>query len=232
MNNYELYKNVLTQWGTTLSGALNKEESLLFNKYITQNKCKILEAGCGGGRISFALEDSYNCQLDSFDYIDDFIENAKAHRDSKINFFIADATNLSMLEDNYYDYTVYLQRIIDFIPYSEIQKAISEAYRVTKKGGVMICSVLNYEGRWFNPLLSFILGILRNIRKEDKTKQELPWLRINGKPNYKLFKKDQPTIYWFRRNEFTALLKSTGYEIIEEYIADGKETITYYVCIK
>lgn len=160
-----------------------------------------------------------------------FIASAKRNPES-INFFVADATKLTDITDNAYDTAIYLQRVICFIPKENIKEALKESCRILRPDGELIISVLNYDGRKLNRVLSTILTILRKIRKQDLSKQELPWLKLQGKPNWSLFGKNQATVYWFKRREIESLLNDVGYDIIESIEQDDKKTILYFVCKK
>lgn len=97
----------------------------------------------------------------------------------------------------------------------------------------MICSVLNYDGRAINKLLSLFLSGLRTLRKgEGLGIRDLPWLRCGGKPNIRLFQKGQPTVHWFTRKEICYRLKNCGYKIIEEYKDSKSPSILYFACEK
>jgi ubiquinone/menaquinone biosynthesis C-methylase UbiE len=234
MTNKEIYTKYEVQWGQRENAELLPREKYLIEKYI-KDKNKVIEAGCGSGRISNRISEMFDVEIDAFDYVEQFITNAKKVRQNKVAYFVADATDLNMINDNTYDCTVYLQQVICFIPKDRIQNALSEAYRILKPGGCMVMSVLNFDGRYINKPLSNILGILRYFRKQKLTYQELPWLRTEGKPNYSLLNKNQATVYWFKKDEIKNQLKQTGFKIDEEIVNDdsGKvSSIMYIVCHK
>lgn len=93
-------------------------------------------------------------EIGAFDYVEQFIANAK-QVESNINSFVADATDLSKIED---DKLVYLQQVICFIPATGIDDAFKEAYRICKNEGVVIFSFLDYDGRKINTVFNFFLG--------------------------------------------------------------------------
>lgn len=239
-NNKDMYMYGQNKWGKNANDNLLVYEKYILEKYICETNKKIIEAGCGGGRISFSLQRAGYKHIDAFDFCEDFIKNAKMENlkaGNPIHFFLADATNLSMIEDATYDYSIYLQQIICFVPRNRIKRALEESYRITKPGGIVIFSFLNYDGRRINKLLSPILFILRKVRREDKNKQELPWLKVDGKINYLCLCKNQATNYWFKFEQVITLLTKVGYEIkatyYESQFTNSKEKgAMYIVCEK
>lgn len=231
MNNHEIFEKSETKWGSTLDGILNRDEEYMIGKNIKKGGT-ILEAGCGGGRISFCMESKELGPISAFDFVESFIDEAKKNTTSKVNFFVADASDLNNIKDNSFEYEVYLQKIFSLIPKDRFRDALRESNRTIKNGGTMICSFLNYGGRKYNGILSAVLLFLRKLRKENKTKQELPWLKLKGKPNLKLLKKDQATVYWFNKDEIVSELKNAGYEILEVYAPNDRPSILYVACKK
>ncbi len=166
--------------------------------------------------------------------MESFVQSAKVANPS-INFFCADARDLSILPDNCYDYVIYLQQCLCFIPVDGFEKALKENYRVCGKGGIAIFSFLNYDGRSVNKMIRPFLSTLRYLRKENLSPQQLPWLRLKGKPNYNFWKKGQATNYWFTKSEITYHLQSAGYKIIEMFTTSNQpndEGMIYVVCEK
>lgn len=132
VDNRDLFEQSESQWGERHRGSLTNGELYLIKKYM--NGSNILEAGCGGGRLSFYIDDNYNCKLDAFDFVESFIEKAKKEK-SNVNFFVADASNLSEINGEKYDTAVYLQRLISLVYPNAIDNTIRESYRVLKSGG-------------------------------------------------------------------------------------------------
>lgn len=230
ISNYEIFNNIERQWGENREDDLNKSERSVINKYVRKTD-KILEAGCGGGRISINLQLGGFENIDAFDFVEDFIEKAK-RSSKKVKFFIADASDLQHIPDETYDVCLYLQRILCFLPHERMEDALYESYRILSYGGIMICSVLVYETRWINNILGSILTIIRKLRGDKLSKQELPWLKLNNKINISLFKKNQATVYWFKREEIKNYLEIIGYEIVDKFVAYESPTIEFYICKK
>lgn len=230
MNNHEIFEKVETKWQTNFAESLTSDESYILDKYF-EGDWNVLEAGCGGGRIALQLEARTSGLVDAFDYVEESINNAK-NKESNVNFFVADASDLSTIPDNKYDCEVYFQNIISFVPQKKIKDAIQEAYRVLKLGGYFLCSVLLLEGRKINYPLGAVLCLLRRLRGDKSSIQNMPWLKTQGKPNWKMFRKGQPTVYWFKMKEIVLALEAAGYTIIEKYVGKESSSFLYIICKK
>lgn len=126
------------------------ENQLIIEKKITKTlnaneTSKILDIGCGRGRISHnvhkltgAFIDGYN--IDSVQ-IDNAIKYTKSNNLSdKIKFKVADHHNILPYEDNYFDASFSYQALWPFLKKNELKHAASELYRVLKPGGIYSCS--------------------------------------------------------------------------------------------
>lgn len=226
MDNHSVYANEeLGSW-TERSGLLD-QEAYLIEKYI-QDHGRLIEAGAGGGRISLEIDKIFNhVNIVAFDFVEDMIRSAKMKSD-KIDFRVLDASDLSIFEDECFDFAIYLQQIVSLVPETLIPKVLEEAYRILKKDGVILFSFLYYQGRRVNPLLSFMVNTVRSVRGEAWERQRLPWLKLGGKVNLKLFNTNQATTYWFEEDEIKNILKNIGFEIIEI----KKDNMLYVVCRK
>lgn len=217
---------------------LIQEESYFLSKYITNKAGKTLEAGTGGGRIAYALEKYGLTHIIAFDFVERFIKEAKLKNNStNITFCVANAIDLSEFSDNTFDQAVYLQQIISFVPVEQIDTALLEAARVLKPGSPIIFSFLNWNGRSYNKILSILTNICRWFRKAPISKQQLPWLKLGGKFNWKFLDSDQSTTYWFTKEEIKAKLERSGFDILEIKTASqltgaNSEGMLYIACRK
>lgn len=221
--NAELYSNDLLESWTNKKGLIPAEEYLI-KKYLTDTKKSVLEAGTGGGRISFQIEQMGFTSISAFDYVPKMImyanEVAKNEK-SNIDFKTLDASSLEAYESNTFDYLIYLQQVLCFIDKEDLFiDSIKEAYRIAKKDGITIFSFLDFDSRRFNSTLSLIICTLRKLRKEDISKQHLPWLKINSKFNWKLFNKNQPVTYWVKKDQIISILEEIGFSILEAHNAN------------
>ena len=226
MDNHEVYaKKELASW-TERSGLSEQEQSLI-EKYI-KNEGRLIEAGTGGGRIALEIQKRYGrLEITAFDFVEEMIVSAKTKSDA-IDFRVLDASDLSVFEDEYFDYAIYLQQIISLVPQELIPRVLGESYRIVKKDGIVIFSFLYFQGRKFNIPLSFMANTVRVMRGEKWEFQRLPWLKLGGRFNTGFLKKDQPTTYWFEENEIKSLLENLGFRIVDL----KKDTMLYIVCQK
>jgi len=226
LNNHSVYSNEELDGWTERSGLL-VEEQYLIKKYI-KNFGKLVEAGTGGGRISLEINKQYPVlEIVAFDFVKEMIERAKV-KSNAIDFRINDASELSIFDDNSFNFAIYLQQIVSLVPVELIPKVLNESYRVLKKDGIIIFSFLSYEGRKINPILSFFVNTFRILRGEQWQKQRLPWLKLSNKVNLKFFTKNQATTYWFYQEEIEKILANIGFTILETRI----DNMLYIVCKK
>lgn len=230
-----IYEHSETIWGENQEKPLNRWEQDVLDRYVRRHDGRILEGCSGGGRISHHLWTAGFKNIDAFDFVESFIEQAKRHNPA-IRFFVADARNLSMIPDNSYDYVIYLQQCLCFIPVEGIETALRENYRVCKHGGMAVFSFLNFRGRGINKVISPFLMFLRKCRHEELSPQQLPWLRLQGKKNWDFWRKGQATNYWFTKEEITERLEDVGYSIVEMFTTSESHECEgsgiYVVCTK
>ncbi len=217
------------------------EEEAILRKYLKEPSKKVVEAGAGGGRLTFFIESLGFGEISGFDIVSEMVALAQAEalkRKSKIKFEIGDAADLNIFDSNSFDYLVYIQQVLCFVPKSLFNASLSEAYRIAKKDAIVIFSFLDYESRFYNPLLSLITNAIRTIRGEDRSKYHLPWLKINDTQiNWRLFKKGAPSVYWVKKEQILNQLKQVGFEIMEvdhgnKIHRKGNKGALYVVCRK
>ena len=232
--NIDLFNNEeLSKWSCIEK--LNAGEDYLISKFfLTESKeSKIVEAGCGGGRILLDLQKRGFKNLYGFDLAGHLLKSAEEKiKQLNLNIALSKQNAVSLdYPDGFFDYAIYLQQIMSFIESSDDRKrAINECYRILKAGGRGIFSFLWWKGRAINFPLA-ILKVLSRLALKGDTKalknfRNLPWLRLGGKTNLKWLIKEQPCAYWFRTDEVTALLTAPGFKILElisdRMIEEGK----------
>ncbi len=141
---------------------------------------------------------------------------------------------MTKYEDNSFDIAIYLQQVISFIPKEAFGVAVEELYKKLRQGGIAIVSVCNWNGRFINYPLSFILQILRFFRKEQKSRQELPWLKLYKRWNMECLKKDQATVYWFRKEEVLKEFERQKFRLLEtkttsDFTTSKQKGMLYFV---
>jgi ubiquinone/menaquinone biosynthesis C-methylase UbiE len=240
--NAGLFSNELFEEWINRKNLIPAEEYFL-KKYLTDKTKNVLEAGTGGGRISFHIEKMGFSNISAFDIVPEMIKHARSLAKSigsNIEFEVADAASLKNYENDAFDYLVYLQQVLCFISKKELfSDSLKEAYRVAKKDGIVVFSFLDFDSKSYNSTLSLVINIIRKTRGEEVLKQHLPWLKINNKYNWKLFNRNQPVTYWVKKNLIINELKDIGFSILEAKNANqlNNDTISgkgmlYIVCRK
>ena len=221
MNNHDVFSDSLEakKWAQLGDSPLSAIEDHLVHKYLTNKRGRVLEAGCGSGRISFNLEAEGFEDIQAFDFSQLMVTKAeenKAPRESEVEFFQKDASELTNLPSCTYDYLIYLEQVICFVPPDRIDDALSEANRVLKTGGTAIFSFLDYRKLSVRHMCRLgTLRLLRFFRNETIPNQSLPWVKLGEEMNRSFYSKGQSCNYWFRREEFLSRLERTGFCVVE-----------------
>ena len=108
---------------------------------------RLLEIGAGTGRYSHTLA-RQGYSVDAVELVEHNIEvfKSNAKENENINIFQGNALDLSLFEDNQYDITLLLGPLYHLYNKEDKRKAISEALRVTKKGGIVVAAYVISDG--------------------------------------------------------------------------------------
>lgn len=218
--NKYIFENLeFLEWTSKSIERLTLDEEYFIKKYLIKKFGRILEAGVGGGRIIFEIEKFGFKNIVGYDFSQKMIDYAtkkKNYSKSIVELHVLDATDLSIFSDHSFDYTLYLQQIISFLPNDKLRlQAIEEAYRVLKPKGIALFSFLNWKGRIYNIPLGILLGIIRIIINQSPNIHSLPWLKIGGKLNAAFILPRQATAYWFSEEEAINIINKVGFKIEE-----------------
>lgn len=114
-------------------------------KYLSDN-CRIIEIGAGTGRYSHALAQK-GYRVDAVELIEHNIEifKSKTQEGEDISIVQGNATDLSNFEDNTYDVTLLLGPMYHLFTVEEQKNALSEAVRITKKGGTIFVAYIGND---------------------------------------------------------------------------------------
>ena len=108
---------------------------------------RILEIGAGTGQYSHALA-RYGYEVDAVELVEHNIEVFQNNTlpNENIRIFHGNALDLSAFPDNQYNITLLLGPLYHLYTQEDKQKAIREAIRVTKQGGVIFAAYVISDG--------------------------------------------------------------------------------------
>ena len=134
-------------------------------KYL-QPGMRVLEIGAATGRYSHTLA-RRGYRVDAVELVQHNIDIFKANTqpDEDIRIFQGNAKNLSMLGDDTYDVTLLLGPMYHLFTVPEQLEALSEAIRVTKKGGVVFAAYCGNEATMVQ--YCFGRGMIKEQRYRD-----------------------------------------------------------------
>jgi SAM-dependent methyltransferase len=127
---------------------------------------RILEIGAATGRYSHALA-RMGYRVDAVELVQHNIDifNTLTQPGENISIRQADARNLSFLADESYDMTLLLGPMYHLFTVEDQRLALSEALRVTKKGGILMVAYCGNEAT----MVQYCFG--RGMLKEEKYKK-------------------------------------------------------------
>lgn len=213
----ELYSTLEFNFWAYKEYSLSPTETWLIESYLDRN-LKTVEAGTGGGRIISSMKNMGFKNLYAFDYLPEFIEIAKKKNAcNDICFTVGNAVSLNY-KDGEFDQLLYLQQVISLIEDEAGRyNAFQEAYRILKKGGRAIFSLLNFDSRITSPLyipyLAY-LRLLRKIGKVNRSLQYLPQLKYADKMNLESLLDQPPYLYWYRLEEAYQIIQEANFKIV------------------
>jgi len=175
------------------------------NKYLKEHD-KILEIGAGTGRYSLSLA-SKGYDVTSVEYVKHNLDilKSKITKDMKITPILGDAINLKELEDNTYDLTLVLGPLYHLYDEKDIDSAISEAIRVTKKKGIIMIAYITSDSVFANWALDHLLDGYPN--DFDK--------------NFKLVRYPEGIFASFYVSEFEEIMKKYLVTFLHDVATDG-----------
>ena len=199
-------------------------EFSLFLEYIKVGQ-KILDLGCGNGRLFFSFLKDYGVEYYGIDNSEKLIEIAKK-RISKFqspifkeflspNFQIADITDLPY-QDNFFDLVISIAAF-HHLPTKELRlKSLAEVYRVLKPGGYLLMT--NWH-LWHQPYFKhFFNGFFQKISIKDFF---VPWKSQNGEIQCQRY------YHAFTKGELRRLLNQLGFKIEKIFLHQNANKVAY-----
>ncbi|MBI4359430.1 MAG: class I SAM-dependent methyltransferase [Candidatus Nealsonbacteria bacterium] len=181
----------------------------IFNDY-TKNEDKILDVGCGIGRL-LEIIGHKDIEYLGIDSSAGQLQEAKRRHPDR-SFSLANATRLPSLDDSFDK--VFLVSVLHHIPGKELQRrVVGEAVRVLKPGGLLFLSV--WRPRFFVLVKSVLKhSFLKLIRRSklDWLDVMIPWGR-----------KTKRYYHLFRLKELQRLIRNSGLEIVKSGVAKSEK---------
>ena len=145
LNTSIMYKNAVKDIG------LWQSENIMFDKYL-KNSDKILDLGCGAGRVTFGLYEKGYKSVQGIDISEIMVMNAKKINRDKgydIKFSLGNAISLPY-EDGEFDAVVFSFNGLMNIPEEKNRViVIKEVRRVLKENGIFIFTTHNRDDKEF-----------------------------------------------------------------------------------
>lgn len=179
MNNKELYESdeVVGKYAAnnTRLRSLNNAEKFFIDRFDIKNK-HVLVIGCGVGRVPANLL-LYGNRVVGIDRSSRMIEEArKSFPGSKLadlSFECLDALDLHTISDGSFDVVLFPMNAVDYInPHDQRLKAMKEAARKVRQGGLLALSSHNKLGYIFSPKINNKDRTLKNIFRDFYFDQE------------------------------------------------------------
>ncbi len=196
---------------TRLDKKHNQIEFLTTKKYIQKylkKGDKILEIGAGTGRYSlFYAGKGYD--VTSIEYVQHNVEilKSKITKEMNIRAEQGDAIDLSRFEDNTFDITLVFGPLYHLFKQKDINKAIKEAIRVTKKNGIIMIAYLTSD----SIMASWALRKHHLIDGQGKDFDE----------NFKMINYEEGVFSAFYISEFKELMNKFSIEYLKNVATDG-----------
>lgn len=204
-------------------------------KYL-KNNCKILDLGCGNGRLLIALKKYLNdfdytgidsCQelIEKANYL--FSENTLAEKENKItkstkiNFYCQNILSLEKFKNNSFDFVFIIATLNHIASPQMREKILLEIKRILKPGGFLIMT--NWNLWQFNSKKSFWHNLLNKRVKSYG-------LGLTDFKEVITFWQNQFPLYYhaFTLKELKKILNRAGFKILSnQYVYRGKKSFCF-----
>lgn len=141
------YYNGIDEDGRLIKDKRHSIEFIVTKNYIDKylkSGDKVLEIGAGTGRYSLEYAKK-GYDVTAIEYVNHNLDilKSKITSDMKIEALQGDAVDMSRYEDNTFDVTLSFGPLYHLFNDDDINKAIKEAIRVTKKGGIIMLAYIS-----------------------------------------------------------------------------------------
>ncbi len=183
---------------------------------------KILDSGCGNGRLFDALKDK-NVDYFGVDISEKLIAIAKRNY-PKAKFFVSDFLNLPF-PANFFG-TVYSISVLHHIPCREFRlQYLKETRRILRQEGILVLRVWDFWKRkeGWELIFKYIFLKLIGKAKLDFFDVFLPWKNSEGKTLVERY------FHCFTKRELENLAKEAGFKIKESWRAGREKRANIYL---
>src|SRR3989344_8353521 len=145
MNNRKTYESSDVSSKYSASTYLHEPEKAILHMLGAKlKKMKMLDIGVGGGRTSYHFLNSAK-EYVGIDYSSKMIEACKKRfkNSNNASFILCDAGDMSIFNDNCFDFILVSSNALDYVSNSHRIKAFKEIKRVGKKNGYLLFSSHN-----------------------------------------------------------------------------------------
>lgn len=179
----EGYNRIAGEFSETRRGKIWPDLSFLIDEI--KNGDKVLDVGCGNGRLFATIQDK-QVEYVGIDNSDELIKIAQERfKDfSNAEFIVADALDLPFGDDSFD--IVYSIAVLHHVPSNEFRlKMLSEAGRVVKPAGKVIVTVWNlWQKRYYRYIFKEALRKVGGKSGVDFGDCFIPWKRGAGMMRY------------------------------------------------
>ncbi|MBE6760457.1 MAG: class I SAM-dependent methyltransferase [Ruminococcaceae bacterium] len=157
-------------------------------KYLRKGM-RVLEIGAGTGRYSLALA-ARGYRVDAIELIRHNIDIFRTHITDGMDVTVTqgNATDLSAIADGTYDITLLLGPMYHLYTEDDQLRALSEALRVTKQGGVIFAAYCGNDATVVN--FCFVKGMILNEHYRALTDFDTFKLRSNPEDLFQMYRKE------------------------------------------
>lgn len=194
-------------------------DDLNFIKEHTKNQDKILDFGCGNGRLSELFREK-DCEYTGVDISSELLEIAKKKYQDK-KFILINKEDELMFRENYFDKIFSVAVFHHFNP-EMAKQSLKELRRVLKKDGTLILTT------WYLWNTKYKKNLFRNFLKGKFSLMTRLTFKDSEKTYYR-------PCYWWRKGQLERVIKESGFGIKESgftFAKNGKKRNLYMVCKK
>jgi len=178
-------------------------------KYLHSNM-RIMEIGAGTGRYSHALARK-GFQVDAVELVEHNIDIFRRHtlKDEAVTITQGNATDLSAFASKTYDITLLLGPMYHLYTVEDRLQALSEAIRITKKGGIIFVAYCMGDATLMS--YGFVRGQIHDIIKKCNLNVE----------TFDVFHKSWDHFTLYRKEDITALRTNFDVDQLHFIATDG-----------